>query len=138
MNIERLELMATLMDELAANPPKKVTFDLDTWNCGTRACAVGFAMCDPRFNALGLHPVAEIGYDGKPSKSLMPAYANRTNSTAVEWFFDINVEEFEWLFTGEHYEADDIADFADGEIQHTPEMVADAIREFLKAGGIPG
>ena len=63
MNTKHLQLMVVLLNELqveiergAMNPDK---FSLEHWetekdDCGTVACAVGYAMRDPDFIACGL------------------------------------------------------------------------------------
>lgn len=84
-------------------------FSLDDWTnavgdnaeragpaCGYSACAVGHAMFDVRFNALGL-----VQYEGSPM------YEGETDWDAVEQFFDISFETASTLFSPCHYSVDD-------------------------------
>jgi hypothetical protein len=77
MNIERLNHLITI---LRGVPP--VNFDLQSWKCGTSACAVGWACQDPVFKEQGLH-LKDFG------KTHMPTYGKHSSWDAVCEFFDL-------------------------------------------------
>ncbi len=110
MREDRLVRLAHLLDTI---DPQK--FCLRDWSCGTTACAVGHAMCDPWFKGEGLH--AEIGLYGKPS----PRYEDYEGWDAVEQFFELGSGEAEHLFYEEEYEE-----------RATPKDVAERIWAFIK------
>lgn len=80
MNRERLE---RLVDILKTVPPEK--FDMSMWyssnisECGTVACAGGYACLDPAFQKLGLH----FGYNK------IPCYKGQEGIGALRAFFDL-------------------------------------------------
>lgn len=151
MNKERLELMATLMDEVAADQALLSHFDLKSWvrsnhdddneqapkplgnrdpavdlknelhTCGTTACAVGFATLDKRFRAQGLRMHVASGCS-------FPCYVGTegrggfTGWLAVQKFFDLEYEMADYLFHSDHY-----SEGKDG-----PADVAARIRQVLK------
>lgn len=122
MNKERLELMATMLQEVADGTWKgipadhKVTieflgmkaklfgqhikhFDLEMWcyhreGCGFAACAVGHAMHDPRFIAQGLKCDEQMFH---------PVFEDKDFWDAVKAFFDIKIETAMLLFLPSHY-----------------------------------
>ena len=64
--------------------------------CGTRACAVGHACLDPRFNALGLR--LDDGNEGN-----FPVFDGSTSWEAVEKFFGLSASQATRLFYKEEY-----------------------------------
>lgn len=151
MNIFRLQLMADLLKEMAVEVPvyefvstvtnwgegtKELSclierFSLDDWTnvgstrpaCGYSACAVGHAMLDVRFNALGLYHI-----DG------VPGYNGHRNWEAVREFFDITEETAETLFSPTAYGTSFDNDTDDGLLKATPEDVLDRVLYLLKHG----
>ena len=120
----RLIFLANFLDTVP-----KSRFDLDSWrsttneisdrqflskNCGTTACAVGWACTLPQFQALGLkfrqYPV--LSRKGKPDKG---------GWDAVEEFFDIKQTESAYLFLASRYE----------ESESGPSDVAARISKFV-------
>lgn len=114
MNRERLKMLEDLMRRVQVAPDPGRAFHMDYWfltafsrcedtlgrkDCGTSACALGYAALQPEFQALGLSP--------SPSGSA-PAYhppgsgygARRTGMEAAEAFFDIDPNIACYLFNG--------------------------------------
>ncbi len=92
MNIERLQHLITVLENVPAE-----RFDLAEWQCGTTACAVGWAALDPVFNKQGLR-LTEGPY-GNPR----PEYENDVNWPAVVGFFDLGYEDTIELFADYSY-----------------------------------
>lgn len=101
-------------------------FSLDTWTnaigdnaneginvCGYTACAIGHAMLDVRFNALGF-----IQMNG------IPLYRGRTNWPAVMDFFDVEELTAEIMFQDEYYPNENI----------NPLQVAKRVQELVMVG----
>lgn len=121
----RLIFLANFLDTVP-----KSRFDLDSWRsttneisdrvffskeCGTTACAVGWACALPQFQALGLkfrHTYPVLSRKGKPDKG---------SWDAVEEFFDIGQEESAYLFLDTRYL----------ESESGPSDVAARIRKFV-------
>jgi hypothetical protein len=105
MNRERLQQMVTMLRGLP--PESEVAFNLETWNCGTSACAVGHACLNPVFKNQGLQ-WDDILFD--------PVYEGSYGWLAVERFFDISEGRAEHLFadwrhpTGGETTANEVAD----------------------------
>jgi hypothetical protein len=119
LDTERTRLV---MPEL---PP--VEFDMRQWHCGTAACAIGYAMYHPYFNALGLHA-------SDNSWAPVPHYQQSEDSFAYSGFgaiqelFGIRYYDADRLFSAYVYEG------YDEEGIYKPSLVAWALREFaLKA-----
>lgn len=111
MHKERLEQMVVMLRNL---PPEKCeNFDLTDWNCGTSACAVGWACLDPVFIQQGLV------FD---SLRITPEFMGNDGWYAVKAFFGIEFDQGRHLF--------DIGRYAKGE-HATPDDVADRIELFL-------
>ena len=127
MNIKHLQMMVVLLNELQAEidrgvmNPKK--FNLNYWenekdDCGTIACAVGYAMRDPDFIACGL-----------TASGLAPRYDNDEGMTywhwdAVEKFFGLSEFETYHLFHSASYKRN-----------VRPEDVSARITAFIENGG---
>lgn len=120
MNIERLEIMATILDEVEANTWQRtvpfhsaiqlvtddapVRFDMESWGtldsatednvCGFSACAVGHAILDDRLSELRSvdHPLA-----------LIPAYEGAVCWEAVKAYFDLTEDQAERVFDSHSY-----------------------------------
>lgn len=142
MNIERMQLMLTMLKEIRDQPKSDVVFNLTVWAsplsevgdftiaasdgrifpegfCGTVACAVGHACLDPRFNSLGLHLDTD-------RRQPLPAYEGAEDWDAVEQFFDIDDETAEHLFYRTTYPDDE-----DTNISQVIKRVEKAIEEEL-------
>lgn len=89
--------------------------------CGYSACAVGHAMFDVRFNAMGL-----IQHEGSP------IYEGETDWDAVERFFDISFDTASILFSPCHYVSyeDDDGD----DVEATPADVLERVQFLLLHG----
>src|SRR5262245_33860776 len=102
VHVERLERLASLLADYVRQPAGDVTFDLDEWSlpkystkghlwwkrevqCGTTACAVGFACLSTIFARDGLTYVIDH-FDG----GLVPIFAGKSNWPAVETFFGLS------------------------------------------------
>lgn len=99
--IERLEQVIRVLENV-----KDAEFNLDCWridkSCGTTACAVGWAMCNPWFNARGLVPERGTTLDGVVATgAYQPTYQNLYRSDAVRAFFGLDRSEYRELFTSE-------------------------------------
>lgn len=115
MNRERLQQMVTMLRELPAT--HHIGFDLETWHCGTSACAVGHACINPEFRAQGLDLYVNT------KGVAIPQYANLTGWDAVEDFFDLGMGDCERLFAEWRYPNGNGT---------TPRQVADRIEYFLE------
>lgn len=99
---------------------------MDRPACGYSACAVGHAMFDVRFNALGLYH-----HEGNP------AYEGKTSWTAVQEFFGINNRTAETLFSPCQYDERDEDDDDYDEDQPsaaTPKDVLERVQFLLIEG----
>lgn len=138
MNTKRLTLMRDMLVEVrngrwrATGPlagiiaDEPVTFDLSDWaeyrddgatepdetiECGFQACAVGHALLDKRFQAMGLEDVdqdylldvLENGDLPTFEAELSPEYNGRANFEGVAHFFDIEYDVAMHLFHPERY-----------------------------------
>ena len=120
MNIKRLELLVTLLNELQGKIETgtldKLQFKLNDWerdsSCGTVACAIGYAMHDERFNDDGLHGDANS-----------PRFNGYVGWAAVGVFFGI-----------EHYESVYLLDARSYCGQPQPIDVAKRITQFIEEG----
>lgn len=142
MHSERLQLMATLMDEVQADEDLLEHFSLDHWtegvrlpstqgpnsnpkdykykvvnSCGTTACACGFAGLDSRFREQGF--LLTVG--GTPVFSV---HASGWNSIAT--FFDVDRQVALRLFQPQFYALPPAS----------PADVAYRIRTLLRKGGM--
>ena len=83
---ERLLQVCRVLREL---PPEK-RFSLSVWhNCGTVACAVGWAETDPWFKKRGLRLIKDDVLDDYK----LPFYDGDEGSLAVKRFFGLDDEE---------------------------------------------
>lgn len=129
MNIERLIRLAELLEADAANPTG-LKFDLGFWaapvefsgkafserdklvegglkltevsktivNCNTAACAVGLAVLSEAFADQGL-----TGTINECNGELIPKFEHNDGWHAVQYFFDINGDDAERLFSSGSY-----------------------------------
>jgi hypothetical protein len=109
MHKERLQQMVTMLRGLPEG--KRKTFDLDEWQYGTSACAVGYACLDPVFNGQGLR------FEG-----LSPEFADNRGWDAVTAFFQIDPGDACQLFEISSYSTRG---------NTTPAQVADRIEAFI-------
>lgn len=87
MNRIRLAILAKF---LLTVPEEK--FSLQTWKCGTTACAVGWACTIPEFKEEGL------SYYDESNQHFAPKYKGEWHFDAVDEFFDISYRDSLWLF----------------------------------------
>lgn len=95
---EHVERLRTLYSILPGIP--EASFDITTWGrglfeeseCGTAACALGWAAVHPEFNACGL----ELDRD---ACGTAPKHAGFLGYSAGEKFFGITIQESEFLFS---------------------------------------
>ena len=99
----RLEILADRLEAFVPTP--ECQFDMEIWECGTAACAVGLACQIPEFNSLGLR-LERTSWGGLIMAS-EPVFADHTNWDAVRVFFGITLKEAFWLFSEEQYPDDD-------------------------------
>lgn len=142
MNVERLELMATMLREVQAGtwtsddtsgqyPGPRGAFNIGTWvkrtddnnQCGFAACAVGHACLDARFNAQGLKLSSH-------RHAKFPEFNGFGDWHAVNRFFGLNDQESEHLFGGWSYRRNG-TQFNPG-----PASVAQRVEAFIKRGGL--
>jgi hypothetical protein len=112
MNRERLQQMVVMLRGLP--PEKRENFDMEDWNCGTTACAVGWACLDPVFIEQGLH----LDY-----LRIAPQFEGGNGWYAVKHFFGVTFEQARYLFDINHYTKG---------CKTEPDEVADRIESFLK------
>jgi len=105
MNIERMQLMVTLLKEVQANPPVDTKFNLKVWrvieDCGTSCCAVGHAIVDSRFNALGL--VSENTGTHSFIPLIIHPVTRLPTGEIVQDFFGLTDDQFCHFFMTEGY-----------------------------------
>lgn len=120
MNIERLQMLQDLITRVSDGKwyggepvhhynflgfkwPKKnnIKYNLAYWYCksrsGNEACAIGHAMLDKQFN--------ELGFNYSRS-GMMPSFEGKVGFTAIEKFFDINIDTALMLFHASSYSTD--------------------------------
>lgn len=114
MHRERLQQMVTMLRGLPEE--KRERFNLVEWDCGTSACAVGHACCDPVFMSQGL-TLGRYWDDGG-----YPVFEGKEGWCAVRKFFDLSAGVADLLFSSNSYEA---------EGDTTPGQVATRIESFL-------
>ena len=128
--------LARLADALENDLPKRFeaegrTFDMRAWRtdldpeCGTAACAAGFACMLPEFNQRGL--VLEWS-DNLNVAEAYPIF-KQEDGVLNEWeglaaFFGVGLEVVDWIFDANCYKAK--------ALKITPKMVAARIRKYLK------
>jgi hypothetical protein len=113
MHKERLQQMVTMLRNLPEE--KRENFDLTDWNCGTSACAVGWACLDPVFIEQGLT------FD---RLRIAPEFMGSDGWHAVKAFFDIGFGQARDLF--------DIGNYGKG-ASTGPDEVAARIEAFIAA-----
>lgn len=145
MNKRRLLKLAGLLDADAKNK-KGIQFDLSDYarpaksgkggggyseqdaipvNCNTAACAIGLACISGAFKRSGLTYTLDFrGY-------LWPKYETSQMGDAAELFFDVNEDEFEFLFQPSSYPRK----FRKGAIGER--FVARRIRDFVAGRAAP-
>jgi hypothetical protein len=147
MHIERLTKLAELMETIQKDMNKVAHFDLGNWigrysisnkvyailrdenshkfttdlivECGTTACACGYAGMDPWFREQGL----------KLDQDACMSYKNFIGWSAVQFFFDISEDHAEFLFSEDKYNSFDYPGGA------KPADVAFRIRCFIDQQG---
>lgn len=115
MRTEELLKLADLLDTVPAKE-----FHLKNWDCGTTACACGWA---------ARHGIGGLCFDGFDAcdrvKILMIAHPKMFGWNAVQVAFDIDEESALYLF--------DIESYARRKVK--PSQVAARIRRFCKKNG---
>ena len=132
MHIERLNKLI----EILLKVPNK-SFDLTQWtnvkelsqqvDCGTVACAVGWACFDKSFNEEGLN-YQEVEQNLFGTQYMTPVFEGSTGWDAVEAFFDISLGASEFLFETHAYE--NHSWYADRSVQ--PKDVINRIRLLMQ------
>lgn len=89
MNRDRLQHLVTILEKV--DPSR---FDMQSWACGTAACAIGHAACDPDFNTQGLHLIGNT-----LNTRYFPVYGEHEAWSAVRRFFHLSLEDSELLFS---------------------------------------
>jgi hypothetical protein len=155
MNIERLELLATVLEQQTFAAP--AAFHLDHWlkapadlpstgevvqllggaksivvdpvkvQCGAAACACGHAALMPEFQSQGLKLVVPVW----GARHAQPFYEGREGWAAIENFFGLNDSWAQYLFNAESYDDEPDVMFDDGIPLVTPDMVAKRIRALV-------
>lgn len=120
MNIERLTKLAELLENLDTKKTKK-KFNMESWDCGTSACAVGHAMINSWFNKQGLMAAFATAIDGM---RCVPTYNDGTQWDAVKKFFELDLMDAHYLFMDDCYPR-----------KARPTTVAKRIRQFISEGG---
>lgn len=93
---ERLLRLADLLENLPKDGPR---FDMEVWyKCGTTACAVGHACLNPWFRRRGL----KLG-EKNNLEYAEPEYRGDTEKWAAAAFFNIGLDEAEYLFYPDRY-----------------------------------
>lgn len=129
---ERLKLLEQKLRTL--NPLKEnLQFHMGHWyqelenfspsegeECGTVACAAGYACTIPELKAEGLGLSGDSGYSS--TKQFCPSFQGTHRWTALSKFFKLTNAETQWLFNGGSYKkhTDEI----------TPLEVADRIKKI--------
>lgn len=141
MNIQHLAKLAQVLDNLKEE--RKVIdhgieeFNMNSWKCGTMACAVGHAMYHPYFNDHGLYPdetweEVEQGFDEDGLRvtkerlvEAVPTYQGAEEFTACALFFEISEQDANYLFSPSCYYGEEYGD------KITPRQVSRRIKEFI-------
>jgi hypothetical protein len=106
MHTERLKHLINILREVSPEH-----FDLWSWDCGSAACAVGWACRDPQMQAEGLRMFNNI-----------PSYRFFSAWPAVEEFFDLTGYQAEQLFLASRYM----------QVRPTPQDVIARIEKLLE------
>ena len=134
MNKKRLLRLA---DFLENNVPIK-KFYMGTWaskedinECGTTACAMGWATKIPEFAAAGLYLGKSDAVLQGRNPIITPRFAGRASFAAASAFFKITDRAALWLFSDFEYGDNDEVERE----QDTPNDVANRIRKFVQEDG---
>ena len=129
MHLERMKHMVRVLRTVQSRPELSKRFDLRTWfdtyasngrqhlqaqfesaedkvsiphNCGTTACAVGYAGLDPWFREQGFTTDAQggVNYESQGGRII-------SSWNAVECFFDISEHRAEYFFSANNYPQDE-------------------------------
>jgi hypothetical protein len=83
-------------------------FDINQWyteeECGTVACAIGHAFSDTWFINRGAFLEVDTHYT--TVKKMYPSYKCRSDYKAICFFFDITLEEAQYLFASKPHGSD--------------------------------
>lgn len=94
-HIERLQQVVRVLREL----PKDKKLDLGLWyQCGSTACAIGWAAADPWFNKKGLR-LSQNYLSGNAK----PQFRRKFGFDAVSAFFGLTSDEENFLFINDSY-----------------------------------
>lgn len=122
----RTDLLIALRDKLRSLPPE--LFDINQWrsDCGTVACAAGWACTMPEFNRAGLHMTGDPGAPAWYKDN--PEYCGRPvlyNYTALQKVLECRFHVTNGLFNPEYYS---------NESPVTPSQVANRIQFLITYG----
>ena len=116
--IIRLRNLITVLQEVA---DKKLHFTMYLFishsECGTSACALGWAALDPEFNKKGLNTFSSGG------GGMIPFYKCHVGLIAAREFFNLTNNECNFVFTQSHYDG--------GHALVTPEHVIEHINKVI-------
>lgn len=120
MNKRRLQRLATMLCEVPINK-----FNMDHWakkqNCGTTACALGYAGMFKPFRKAGLVTDFRDEQDGTVVFTDKRRNEVTYNGRAAQMFFDLSHEEVNEIFMPSLYDV----------VRITPKIVARRIRKML-------
>ena len=99
MNKERLLRLA----DVILPKVSKENFDMSYWECGTTACAIGWACQDPVFKVEGFK-LKKVRYDDTWKVPFYEGVEGRlTRWFAIQRFFEIGLLDAQYLFNGIKY-----------------------------------
>lgn len=121
MNRARLERLILILEDVEKN---NRYFDMSEWTteCGTASCAMGYAAVDPIFNLEGLSLYESYFGD---ALQYVPSYNGVIGYSAAVVFFEITMDDAEYLFAPSSYNED--GEYFEAEPKH----VIARIRELL-------
>ena len=103
MQVERLKTLARFLNTKVDNKEFDISYWINTTNCGTTCCALGWACSIPEFQAAGLTLWNPLINDSKP----VPCYKEKgvvyRDFDAAVKFFDITDKESLFLFSSLNY-----------------------------------
>lgn len=142
MNVEALQRLIHILENVEK---QGLPFNINSWwdihpsgfsigqdlekPCGTAACAIGWAACDPWFKEQGLSIRAEaLSKSGNP-KWLVPHFQGARGFEAAAKLFGIEVYVAQVLFDPHEY-------FPDEDVGTTPRDVIDRINHLIRTGSV--
>lgn len=140
-NVKQGNKRLSILADYLSNLPPENPFEMSYWarsitpegqvECGSPACAVGYASCVPEFKALGFHLELRMADE----MSGVPCFDTWVGFEAVEVFFSLTNGQAGYLFTAGSYMNISPAQPATASIP-IRERVVNRIREFLITGNL--